>query len=76
MHTIHSEFTCIRNCLLFLMIKFMKEFSRVVEENTVRKSAREKWKTWTPRILALAQKDNSSVIKMNTTKILTLKVST
>lgn len=43
-------------------MQFMREFSRVTEKGDIRKSGREKWMDWTPRIMALAKKDNSTAV--------------
>ena len=41
----------------------MREFSRVIDNGELRKLGREKWMDWAPRIMALADKDNSTAIK-------------
>ena len=44
-------------------MQFMREFSRVGENKDLRKSAREKWLDWTPRIMALAKRESSTAVK-------------
>ena len=41
----------------------MREFSRVAENKEWRKSAREKWLDWTPRIMVLAKRESSTAVK-------------
>ena len=40
----------------------MREFSRVIANPTVRKSAREQWNLWFPRVLCLGSKSSSPPI--------------
>ncbi len=41
----------------------MREFSRVVEKESIRKHARESWETWVPKILEVAKQVPSTSAK-------------
>lgn len=44
-------------------MQFLREFGRVLDDGEVRRSARERWIEWTPRILALGRQDTSIAVK-------------
>ena len=48
---------------IFTSMHFMREFSRVADNEELRKSAREKWLEWTPWIMVLVKRESSTAVK-------------